>query len=404
MRKYVTLLSRPYAAGLLATNFFGRLPNGMGALAIVLFLRAHGVAYERVGLVAALYGLSSAIGGPVLGRLVDRRGQTRILLLGGAFSGLGFVVLAWFGAHQFGVALIGVALAGFFMPPLAPALRSLWSDIVPDRATVEVAYALDSSLQNLLFAGGPLLVVAVVGASSTSAALIVIGVLGVMGTVAFVVNRPVRAWRSEHRCTDWAGALRSPILVVLLGCVLCLGTTQGILSVASVGYAEQVHRAGFSGLLLGAFSLGSLVGGLAYGAREWSGDPRRRLIVLLLVLAVCTSPLAVVGGPAVMITLMAIAGLALAPVLTCGFVLIGQVAPNGAITEAFAWVTAVFLTGSGLGSAVAGFVLSRTDLRSVYLTAALAATLALLVPLFAFPRRAASATSPTQQENPSPAR
>lgn len=404
MRKYLTLLSRPHAVSLLATNFFGRLPNGMGALAVVLFLRAHGVPYERVGLVAALYGLSSAVGGPVLGRIVDRRGQTRTLLLGGACSGVGFVLLAWFGSHYFVAALIGVALAGFFMPPLAPALRSLWSNVVPDQATVEVAYALDSSLQNVLFAGGPLLVVAVVGASSTSAALVVIGVLGIVGTAAFVLNRPVRTWRSEHRCTDWAGALRSRILVVLLGSVLCVGTTQGILSVASVGYAEHVHLSGFSGLLLGAFSMGSLVGGLAYGAREWSGDPRRRLIVLILVMALCTWPLAVVGGPAVMVALMAIAGLALAPVLTCSFVLIGHVAPSGAITEAFAWVTAVFLTGSGLGSAVSGFVLSRTDLRSVYAVAALAATLAVLVPLLAFPRRTTPAVSRAEHENRSPAR
>lgn len=394
MRKYVDCLSHPYAARLLLGNLFGRLPNGMGALAIVLFLRAHDVPYTRVGAVAALYGLCSAVGGPLLGRMVDQRGQVRVLLAGAAGSGAGFFLLTWLGLDSFALALTGVALAGFFMPPLEPALRSMWPSVLPDDGTVEVAYALDTALQNILFVAGPLLVVGLVEATSASAALVIIGVLGLVGTLAFVLIPPVRGWRSEPAPRDWAGALRSRLLLVLLVGMVCVGAVIGVFNVATVAYAEHEDLPGFSGVMLGAFSAGSLIGGLAYGARSWSGDPFTRLVILTLGMAACCWPLVSVAGPGVVIVLMLIAGLGLAPVLTCSFVLIGKVAPRGTVTEAFAWVTAMFLAGSATGSALAGAVLSRRGLSATFAVAGGAATVAFLVLLLVWSRRPAGSSAP----------
>ena len=36
--------------------------------------------FAAAGLVAAAYGLAAGVGGPVLGRLIDRRGQTLVLV------------------------------------------------------------------------------------------------------------------------------------------------------------------------------------------------------------------------------------------------------------------------------------------------------------------------------------
>ncbi|GLZ37118.1 MFS transporter [Actinokineospora sp. NBRC 105648] len=383
MRKYWHCLRQPYALRLLAVNFLGRLPNGMGALATVLFLRANDVSYGRVGAVAAVYGVCTAIGSPVLGRIVDRRGQSTTLLVGAVGSGAGFALLAWLGGSSFPAALAGVAVAGFFMPPLEPALRSMWPSVLPDASTVEVAYALDTALQNILFVAGPLVVVLLVGATSTTTTLLVIGVLGVLGTLLYTANPPVRRWRGEQRPRHWAGALRSPLLVVLLAGMLFVGAVVGVFNVATVAYAERTGAPGFSGVLLGAFSVGSLVGGLAYGARSWSGEPLRRLLWLLVAMAACTWPLVVVADRPTMVVLITFAGLGLAPVLTCTFVLIGKVARRGTVTEAFAWVTAVFLGGSAAGSGAAGAVLPHLGLAPTFAVAGIAATLAFLVVLSA---------------------
>ncbi|MBX6768970.1 MAG: MFS transporter, partial [Actinomadura rubrobrunea] len=80
MRAYVGLLRTPYAARLLGGTLLGRLPNGMGMLAVVLHVRDEGGGYPLAGTLAAVYGLSTAAGQPVLGRAMDRSGQPRLQL------------------------------------------------------------------------------------------------------------------------------------------------------------------------------------------------------------------------------------------------------------------------------------------------------------------------------------
>src|SRR5437660_564381 len=62
MRSYLDFLRKPYAARLLGGTLLGRLPNGMGPLAIVLFARAHGGGYTLAGVLSAVYGLAMVAG------------------------------------------------------------------------------------------------------------------------------------------------------------------------------------------------------------------------------------------------------------------------------------------------------------------------------------------------------
>jgi hypothetical protein len=73
-------------------------------------------------------------------------------------------------------------------------------------------------------------------------------------------------------------------------------------------------------------------------------------------------------------------------VLTCAFVLIGRIAPAGTVTEAFAWVTAVFAGGNAMGSALCGAVVLSHGLVAAFSLAGGAATLGLLVCLGALTR------------------
>ncbi|WP_436318570.1 hypothetical protein [Streptomyces nodosus] len=67
----------PHASRLLAGTLIGRLPTGMAPLAIVL-ISAPDSGYGLAGGLAALYLLANALGGPLLGRMVDRCGQTQV--------------------------------------------------------------------------------------------------------------------------------------------------------------------------------------------------------------------------------------------------------------------------------------------------------------------------------------
>jgi MFS family permease len=49
-----------------------------------------------------------------------------------------------------------------------------------------------------------------------------------------------------------------------------------------------------------------------------------------------------------------VSGVSLAPVLACSFALVDRLAPEGTVTEAFAWIVAAIGAGGSLGSFVSG--------------------------------------------------
>ncbi|MEU4826515.1 MFS transporter [Actinomadura citrea] len=353
MRGYVVFLRRPYAGRLLGGTLLGRLPNGMGMLAVVLHVRADDGGYPLAGTLAAILGLSTAAGQPVLGRAMDRFGQPRVLLPAACASAAGFALLAAVGAAPLPVAVAAVSAAGFATPPLEAGLRALWPDVLDGPEQVDAAYALDAAAQELLFTVGPLLVVAA-AVVNTETALLITGALGIAGTLVVALSGPSRRWRGEPRASDWAGPLRSPGLRVLLLSLACAGIALGVYSVAVVAYAENLGRDLASGLLLACMAGGALTGGIAYGARPWAGAAHRRLPWLLAALAAGYIPLVLAPGLPVMSVLAFVSGVFLAPVLACSFTLVDRLAPAGTVTEAFAWIVAAIGAGSSVGSFVSG--------------------------------------------------
>ncbi|NVI88207.1 MFS transporter, partial [Actinomadura sp. BRA 177] len=194
MRGYVVFLRRPYAARLLGGTLLGRLPNGMGMLAVVLHVRADGGGYPLAGTLAAIFGLATAAGQPVLGRVMDRYGQPPVLLPAACAAAAGFVLLAIVGARPLPVAVAAVVLAGFATPPLEAGLRALWPDVLDGPEQVDAAYALDAAAQQIIFTAGPLLVVAA-AAVNTETALLLTGGCGVAGTLGGALSGPSRRWR-----------------------------------------------------------------------------------------------------------------------------------------------------------------------------------------------------------------
>jgi MFS family permease len=353
VRIYVDLLHRPYAVRLLGGTLLGRLPNGMGPLAIVLFARAHGGGYTLAGALSALYGLAMAAGQPVLGRAMDRLGQPRVLASGAVAAAAGFAVIAVAGLSPLPVAVGGVVLAGFATPPLEAGLRALWPSVLSGPDEVHAAYAMDAAAQELLFTSGPLLVIAA-AAVSKGVALLFTGLLGLSGTLVVVSARPSRAWRGSPGGGHWAGPLRSPGIRVLIASLSFVGLSLGVFSVAVVTYADARHASYASGVLLAFMAGGAFAGGVTYGRRARSGPPYRRLLLLMGGLSAGYLPLTLAPPFPVMPALALLSGVFLAPLLACAFTLVDGLAPPGTVTEAFAWVVTAFGVGSAVGAALAG--------------------------------------------------
>ena len=152
LRIYLDVLRVPSVTRLLLSAVVGRMPTGMAGLAIVLLVREAGGSYAAAGMVAGAYSAALAVTSPLLGRLVDRVGQTRVLAGCAAASALSFGALATAGRGASPLVLAGLAaLAGASIPPVGACMRALWSVVLADDDQLQAAFAVESTVQELIF-------------------------------------------------------------------------------------------------------------------------------------------------------------------------------------------------------------------------------------------------------------
>ncbi|KIH98893.1 hypothetical protein LP52_10715 [Streptomonospora alba] len=379
LQPYLALLRKPHVFAALATNIAGRLPNGMAVLALTLLFRHEGVDFGVVGMLIAVYGVGTAVGGPVLGRIVDFYGQPLVLVTSGAASAGAFMALALAPGAPLAATLPLTAVAGALTPPLESCLRSVWPTLVTGDKERETAYSLDAALQELIFVAAPLLVSAVVALFLPMHAVVATALITVVGAAVFAALRPVRRWQPVPRKANWLGPLMEPQVRRVLVCFVFVGAALGALAVGAVAYSEETAGRDVSGILLSANGFGALVGGLTYGTVRVPLPPARRFRVLLAGMALCYLPLLLLPGLALMTALAALSGLFLAPALACTFLLLGRLAPQGTTTEAFSWLISVFMCGSALGTAIAGVAADAAGALGVFaVTGAVTVAAALL--------------------------
>lgn len=370
---YLDLLRKPSVARVLGGSLIGRLPTAMTALATTLTLRAHGADFRFVGVVSGVLAVTTALGGPVLGRLVDRWGQTNVLLISGTLSCCGMVLIALRPADELSV-LAGAAVTGAAAPPLEPCLRTLWPGLV-GQENVQRAYSLDAGAQELVFIGGPVLVAAVVALGPPEPALVCSAFLCLTGVLMMATSRPSRVWRGQPGPRDWRGPLRSRALLVLFLGLAGVGTAIGGLNIVAVAYAERHAVAGGAGLLLALSAAGALAGAVVYGRRTRPMAPTRQMVLFGAGLTAAYLLVATMAPPWVMMLVCLSTGVFLPPLLVVSFRLVDGLAPAGTVTEAFAWLITLMTTGTAIGSAVGGAVLQLAGPGTAALSTALAALL-----------------------------
>jgi MFS family permease len=371
LRIYLDVLRTPSVARLLSSAVVGRMPMAMAGLAIVLVVRAAGGSYAVAGLVAGAYSVALALTSPLLGRLVDRVGQTRVLVGCAAASAVGFVALAAAGGRVPPVALAGLAaLAGASVPPVGACMRALWSDLLAHDGQLQAAFAVESTVQELIFVIGPPLVALLAAAFSPAVAVLGTAVLLLVGVGSFAATPVSRAWRPRRRAADWAGALRSPGIRAVLATIVLLAAAFGTVEVTVVAEAEQLGSRALAGPLLALWAVGSIVGGLVFGARASDRGPEQRMVGLLALVVAGIALLSVATGLVQLAAGMVLAGLGIAPAIACLYLLVDRLAPAGTVTEAFTWVTTAFSSGIAAGQALGGTLAEQVGTGRAFLVAA----------------------------------
>lgn len=354
--RYLTVLRTPQVPSLVASSVLARVPLAVTALALLLFMRERTGSFATAGVLAGVYALAGGVFAPVGGRLVDRLGQTRVIvpfsLLHGAAVGA-LVALGLAGAPN-GVLGVLAALAGGTMPPISASIRPLWRDILGDDL-VTTGWAIDSILIELVFILGPVTTAAVVTLFSPAAALGLGAAMVVTGGLWFAGLAASRRWRPEVRHSGIWGPLSSAGMRTMTLASLPLGVCFGTSEVVLPAFSSSHGSAALAGLLIATQGLGSAAAGFWFGAgaSRLGGIPRSYLILLAL-LPLFFVVLAVPSAVWLMFVAAAISGMIIAPITISENLVAQRIAPRGTITEAFTWLIMSTVVGIALGNAGAG--------------------------------------------------
>ncbi|MGW5349549.1 MFS transporter [Streptomyces sp. NPDC004031] len=385
---YSAVLRRPHVLRTFGPALLGRLSYGTVFVPLAVALTRTTGSYAWAGAAVACFGLGASALAPLRARLIDRRGPRRVLpLLAAAYGAvlLALTAATWSPGTPRPLLVALTLAAGVCSPPLGPVMRTLWSALVPDPGLRQRAFALDTVAEEVLYVVGPLLAGVVIAAGNPAAGVGASAVLVVAGTLAMCASPAMRDAVPPVKAPPGAPAAEPsppprgrPAWLVPAAVAGALGVSLGAQELLVVAFARGHHDLAAVAWIQAAVSAGSVLGGTAYGARDWRTPARRRLALLAAALPV---PLALAGlahGVYVLAAVLGCTGAFVAPALSTAYLLADEEAAEDARTRAGTWVNSAFNAGHTVGTAATGVALGALPLWLCFVAAAVPTLLSAL--------------------------
>ncbi|MFS2281816.1 MFS transporter [Microbacterium sp. OR21] len=372
MAGYRDLLRTPGVSRMIAAQLVARFPNGMTSLAILLHVEQQTGSYGAAGIVLAAASVGQAVAGPVTSRWMGAWGMRRVLALT-----LIVCVLAVLGLALLPLSLPGymvfALLAGLSTPPVQAAVRTIYPKLV-NAGQLTPLFSLDASLQEIIWIVAPVVITVVSTQIGTVQGLLLVAAILVLGGAWFILSPEVGRVRiPRSRRAFGRVVLKPPVMLATVIGFLLIGACSAV----EVGVVATFGHGGLeAGLVLAVFSVGSLVGGLAFGhipIGPWAMARRLLIVTIGLGLTMVSLNIFWLGGTLVL------AGVGIAPALAVLFAITTASVKFSETAEAFGWAGTGQLIGAAAGSAVAGILIDQSGPTGAYLAAALFAFVGLVV-------------------------
>lgn len=374
---YLAVLKTPGAARFTAAAFIARAQMSMIGLGAVLLLQAERGSYAVAGAVSAVYALSMAAISPQMSRMIDSYGQRKILRIQLALhvpAMTALIVLAMSPAPNW-VLYVLAFFTGGVQPNVGALVRARWSAKLTGTGSLRTAFAWESLLDEVIFIAGPPLATFLVIAIFPSAAMILATVVLMVGTWWFTTlkdSEPKPVGR-QPKGSRRRPAIALPGVAAIALAYIFLGAIFGSFEVTTIAFADQHGHKGIAGIILALNSLGSLLGGLVFGAMRLRASLLRQFLFMVVVLPIVVLPLPWLHSIWSLAIGATIAGIAIAPVLISGMALIERIVPAARLTESMSWPSAGLAVGLAIASPIAGLIVDAHSASAAYWICAICA-------------------------------
>lgn len=330
-------------------------------MAIILLLRVAEVHdYTAAGIVDGVFAAAYGVSQPITSRLVDRVGQTRVLV---PMTLAGSAALFAMGAAPSSTPVIGfaalAALVAVLQPPLGGSMRALWDFMLTTDDERHVGYSIDAGTAEIIWTVGPLLLVGVFSAAYGPAeGLYLCAAILLAGGLGFAASAPSRRWRSAERehTSGVLGALRAPGVRTLVLVAAVAGAHFNAVQLSVAAFGREHDSTSSVGILLALWAAGSIVAGLILTRVPAPRSPARRLAAVMGGMGLLGTTLGLAGTPAVAGLMLFVVGGGVAPYFVTLNVALGTSTPSGMLTEAYGLTASAATVGAALFVPFAGII------------------------------------------------
>ena len=381
LKPYRTVLALPGVRSLLLVGILARVPaTALGITLTLHVVNAMGLSWARAGLITAAYTVGAAVGQPLTGRLVDRRGLRITMLL----TTVAEVIVWTLAPHlTYGPLLVAAVIGGLCGPPVFSVVRLSLAAMVPSDQR-RPAFALDSMIVELSYMVGPALAVVLATSLPPGYGLYALAVgLVVSGALLWWLNPPTQPEGQE--IPQVAPSRRTWFSPRLLALMIAAAAATFVLSASEitvVATLQESGAAGWTGLAIALWCAYSLAGGLVFGT------VRRPVSALTLIaaMAVLTIPVGLASGwPWIMLALLP-SGVLCAPSMTAANDNLTRIVPPAARGEANGMLGSAFTVGVAAGAPFAGVIIDNWSPEWAFAGAGVVGVLAVLVAVPAYRR------------------
>ncbi|WP_421777289.1 MFS transporter [Gardnerella sp. DNF01180P] len=410
--QYSRLFSFNGAKAFCVAGATARLPMSMIALGIVLALNHLYNNWTIAGAMSASYVLAQAAVTPVYAKLFDRFGQRKVGVI--ALSAQVIAMISFAFAALFKVPLVLLFVLAIVMGvtqfAFGALVRTRWAYTLraeDDDSLLNVAYALESGIDEIVFILGPILAAWLatsvhpvsqlfvpVFASGLGGAWFfslkntqpaVLKVVEVPTAAAEDVDVLIASQKEDEISKDYVASqkqevkrsfvdkfslkqlhnhrskkrgknvllYRGIIPLVLMFVVFNMSFSAFDVSVTAAMKAQGLDH--FIGMQLALFACGSLVGAIIFGSHKFRGSNWSHLIVFLTVLTVGFMLMSLnIDRLMLMSVFEVLSGLCVSPIFATGNLIVKATVPEESLTEGLSWLPTASAVGCSLGSMAAG--------------------------------------------------
>jgi MFS family permease len=357
---YREIFRAPGALGFSAAGFVARLPLSMVTIGIVTMLSQARGEYWLAGSVAATFALANALIAPQISRLVDRHGQSRILIpatLATLVALAGLMLATRFQAPNW-VLFLFAALSGL-EPSMAAMVRARWTEIYRSTPQLRTAFAFESVVDEMVFMIGPVLAIGLSVAWFPEAGPLAATILLAIGMTLFVLQRGTEPPVHQQARSGDGSAIRFGAVRLIALVMVAIGAIFGTSEVTTVAFAEAQGQKAAASLVLASYAAGSLIAGLIFGALHLRISLARQFVLAIALAAATTLPLLVVDSLWSLAAVLFVAGASISPTVIVAMALVERHVPPSKLTEGITWVMTGVGVGLALGSAASGWLIDN---------------------------------------------